>query len=64
MTFDRDGHPLDARDRVLAPDDRFEEALRAFAAADDETSSDDVEASNFLDRFPVAARERRRPDEG
>jgi hypothetical protein len=46
-----------------APDDRFDEALRAVTTADEETSSDDADASIFLERLPVATSARRRTDD-
>lgn len=63
MTFDRDGKNVEGRENMLAAGDSFDEALNAFAAEDDDISTDDANASIFLERFPVGARERSRPED-
>ena len=54
MCIDRKEKSSELPSVAQAPGDRFDEALRAVTTADEETSSEETDASIFLERLPVA----------
>lgn len=63
MSIDRKEKSAELTSVAPAAGDLFDEALRAVTTADEETSSEDADASIFLERLPVATSAPSRTDD-